>query len=103
LLAGTVWYKEPSLILFFGWQPVVTLYAIFFGFHNQYTGRPTVDIDPYIPVTFSSHFPPDAAIRNAWPNPDACAHLTGDFGPFVSFHDGAFDFSLAAKEWARLH
>jgi hypothetical protein len=61
---GTIWYKEPSLILFFGWQPVVALYAIFFGFHNPYTG---------------------------------------DFGPFVSFHDGALDFSLAGKEWARLH
>ena len=27
----------------------------------------------------------------------------GDFGPFVTFHDGAFDFSVAAKEWQRLH
>ena len=52
---GTIWYKEPSLIFFFGWQPVVALYAILFGFHNQYTG---------------------------------------DFGPFVTFHDGSFDFSV---------
>jgi len=57
-------YKEPSLIVFFGWQPVVALYVIFFGFHNNYTG---------------------------------------DFGPFVTFHDGSFDFSVAATEWARLH
>lgn len=61
---GTIWYKEPSLILFFGWQPVVAIYAIFFGFHNQYTG---------------------------------------DFGPFLTFHDGNIDFGAAAAEWTRLH
>ena len=61
---GVTWWKEPSLIVFFGWQPFVVVYAIFVGFHNPYAG---------------------------------------DFGPFVSFHDGAFDFSIASKEWARLH
>jgi hypothetical protein len=61
---GVKWWREPSLIAFFGWQPVVVLYAIFFGFHNPYAG---------------------------------------DFGPFVTFHDGAFDFSAATKEWQRLH
>ena len=61
---GVKWWREPSLIAFFGWQPVVVLYAIFVGFHNPYAG---------------------------------------DFGPFVTFHDGAFDFSAATKEWQRLH
>ena len=61
---GVTWWKEPSLIAFFGWQPVVVLYAIFVGFHNPYAG---------------------------------------DFGPFVTFHDGAFDFTTATKEWQRLH
>jgi len=42
----------------------VILYALFVGFHNQYTG---------------------------------------DFGPFVSIHDGQFDFGAAATEWSRLH
>eukprot|EP00293_Proteomonas_sulcata_P015508 CAMPEP_0184310520 /NCGR_PEP_ID=MMETSP1049-20130417/31102_1 /TAXON_ID=77928 /ORGANISM="Proteomonas sulcata, Strain CCMP704" /LENGTH=201 /DNA_ID=CAMNT_0026624797 /DNA_START=99 /DNA_END=704 /DNA_ORIENTATION=- len=28
---------------------------------------------------------------------------SGDFGPFISFHDGQIDFGTAAREWARLH
>jgi len=27
----------------------------------------------------------------------------GDFGPFITFHDGQVDFGTAAAEWARLH
>jgi len=27
----------------------------------------------------------------------------GDFGPFITFHDGQVDFGTAATEWARLH
>ena len=62
--AGVVWYKEPSLLLFFGAKIGVILYALFVGFHNQYTG---------------------------------------DFGPFISIHDGQVDVGSAATEWARLH
>jgi hypothetical protein len=35
---GVKWWKEPSLIAFFGWLTVVVLYAIFVGFHNTYAG-----------------------------------------------------------------
>ena len=35
---GVKWWKEPSLIAFFGWLTVVILYAIFVGFHNTYAG-----------------------------------------------------------------
>ena len=64
LKPGVVWYKEPSLVLFFGAKIGLILYAVFVGFHNQYTG---------------------------------------DFGPFISIHDGQVDFGAAASEWQRLH
>ena len=35
---GVKWWKEPSLIAFFGWLTVKVLYAIFVGFHSTYTG-----------------------------------------------------------------
>jgi len=35
---GAKWWKEPSLIAFFGWLTVVVLYAILLGFHNTYAG-----------------------------------------------------------------
>ena len=35
---GAKWWKEPSLIAFFGWLTVVVFYAIFEGFHSTYAG-----------------------------------------------------------------
>ena len=48
---GVKWWKEPSLIAFFGQLPVVVLDAIFVGFHNTYAG----DFGPF--VTFHGGAP----------------------------------------------
>jgi hypothetical protein len=41
---GVVWYKEPSLLVFFGAKAGLILYILFVGIHNQYTG----DFGPFI-------------------------------------------------------
>ena len=41
---GVVWYKEPSLLVFFGGKAGLILYILFVGIHNQYTG----DFGPFI-------------------------------------------------------
>jgi hypothetical protein len=43
---GVVWYKEPSLLLFFGAKIGLVLYVVFVGIHNQYTG----DFGPFVAV-----------------------------------------------------
>ena len=44
--SGVVWWKEPSLLLFFGAKVGLILYILFFGIHGKFIS----DFGPYVAI-----------------------------------------------------
>jgi len=44
--SGVVWWKEPSLLLFFGAKFGLILYVLFFGIHGKFIS----DFGPYVAI-----------------------------------------------------